>query len=71
MIERGIKTMEKRIEEHQSWIDNPFIKLPPDIDERAVNALVNKKWPSDIARIQAELEVLQGILEDRQNDQEQ
>lgn len=43
MIERSIKSMEKRIEEHLSWIKDPFIKLPPDIDERAVQALVKKK----------------------------
>ena len=71
MIERSIKSMEMRIEEHRSWIGNPFAKLPPDIDERAFNALVNKKWPSDISRIQAECDVLQGIMEERKNEQEE
>ncbi|MDD5033469.1 MAG: hypothetical protein PHE55_01815 [Methylococcaceae bacterium] len=65
MLERAIKTMELRIEEHLQWIASPYIKLPSDADSRQIDALVNKKWPGDVARIQTEIDVLKGILESR------
>lgn len=39
----------------------PILEAGP----REINALVNKKWPSDIPQIQEELSVLQGIIKDR------
>jgi len=66
MIQRGIKSMSRRINEHLLWMENPYSKLPIDVDSRSVQALVNKKWPKDVARITAERSVLQGILDDRE-----
>jgi hypothetical protein len=66
MVERGIRTMEKRLEEHRAWIADPSLKLPPDTDPREIAALVSKKWPADIARIEDEISVLRGLLEERQ-----
>lgn len=65
MIQRGITSMSRRIDEHLSWIKDPYSKLPDTIDKRELEALVNKKWPEDVARITAERSVLQGILDER------
>ena len=65
MLERGIRSMEQRMAEHQAWIANPYTKLPIDTDIRQVLALVTKKWPGDIARIKEEMCILQGILQDK------
>ena len=65
MIERAIRSMEKQIDLHKGWVKNPYSKLNPNEDLRRVSALVNEKWPSDIRRIQAEAEVLRGLLQDK------
>jgi hypothetical protein len=65
MLERGIGSMEKRLADHRAWIADPYIKLPYDADPRQVAALVSKKWPGDIARIEEEMGILQGILQEK------
>lgn len=65
MLERGIRAMQKTIEDHKSWIADPYLKIPQGTDPRRIDALVNKKWPSDIARIEEELSILQGILAEK------
>ena len=65
MVERAIRSMEKQIDLHDSWIKNPYSKLSADEDQRRVSALVNKKWPDDILRIKAEAEVLRGHLREQ------
>ena len=62
MLKRGIRSMQDTIAQHRAWIADPYLKLPRDTDSRRVAALVNRKWPSDIARIEEELSILQGIL---------
>lgn len=70
MIERGIRSMEKRLAEHSAWINDPYIKLPRDADQREVKALTTRKWPRDMARIEEEMAVLRGILQDRRQSNE-
>jgi hypothetical protein len=65
MIERAIRSMKKQIDLHESWIKNPHLKLKSNEDQRRVSALVNKKWPEDILRIKAEVDVLRGLLQER------
>ena len=63
-IEKGIASIEKQIAEHQSWISNPQSKIPNfgSLDPRQQEALINRKWPSDIARQQEQLDILRGLL---------
>ena len=63
-IQNGIASIEKRIAEHQSWIANPQSKIPNfgSLDPRQQAALINSKWPSDIARQQEQLDILRGLL---------
>jgi hypothetical protein len=65
MITRAIHSMEKQIDLHHSWIKNPYIKLKQDEDMRRIDALVNKKWPDDINRINDEADVLRGLLQEK------
>lgn len=63
-IQKGIASIEKQIAEHRSWISNPQSKIPNfgSLDPRQQAALINSKWPSDIARQQEQLDVLRGLL---------
>jgi RHS repeat-associated protein len=66
-IERGITSIEKQIAEHQAKIANPgrYIDDWESLDPRQQQALVNRKWPGDIARQQEQLDILRGILGSR------
>jgi len=65
MLLRGIRSMRKRIEEHQAWMEDPYLKVPATLDQRHVEHLISIKWPEDIVRIEAEIAILQGIFDER------
>ena len=66
-IERGINSIEKQVAAHQAKIANPgrYIDEWASLDPRQQQALVNSKWPGDIARQQEQLDILRGILGSR------
>lgn len=66
-IERAIRSLERRISEHQSWIQNPEQHLPNfrSPDPRQQKALVENKWLSDVARRQQQKTILEGIIQER------
>ncbi len=51
-LQKGVIKLEKRIAQHQDKIANPSknIKDWDKLDPRQQQALINKKWPSDIQR---------------------
>lgn len=66
-IKKGIKSIEKQITEHQDKIKNPEKYIPDfkNLDPRQQEALINKKWPSDIQRQKEQKEILEGILREK------
>ena len=67
LVARAIRSLQKQIALHQKWIQNPYLKINSNESTARLNALVNKKWPSDIRRLAAQIEVLKGILEERKS----
>jgi hypothetical protein len=67
-IQRAIRSLSKRISDHQSWIQNPELHVPnfKALDFRQQRALIENKWVSDIARLQEQKAILEGILQARQ-----
>ena len=72
-IQKGIKKIQRQIEEHQNLIRDPKKYLSEygkgdwdTLDPRQQKALVTKKWPSDIQRQREQQNILKGILEERQ-----
>lgn len=63
---RAARSYEKVIQEHRAWIENPASKLGNDVEEEIVRRYVEKKWPQDIARNQAYLDIIEGILMERE-----
>ncbi len=41
--------------------------LRPNVDEREKRHLIDSKWPSEILIFRAEIEVLQGLLREREH----
>jgi len=63
-LKKSIASFKKQIDNHKKWIENPEIKLG-DLslfDPRQIEALVNKKWPNDIARQTEQMNIIIGIL---------
>ncbi|GIW98371.1 MAG: hypothetical protein KatS3mg111_1704 [Pirellulaceae bacterium] len=63
-IQKGINSLKKQIAEHQDKIANPGKYIPgfDKLDPRQQQALLKNKWPSDIVRLQEQLEILEGLL---------
>ena len=66
LVEKAVRGFEKQIRMHESWIKNPFLKLPPDYPPGDADILVKKKWPSDILRLKEQRDVILGILQERE-----
>ncbi len=66
-IERAIRSLQKQADDHLEWIENPYQHVPDfdKLDPRQQQALVTEKWPSDIQRLQEQIDILQGVLERR------
>lgn len=67
LIQKSIRSLQKRIQEHEAWIKNPASKLGDvsQVDSRALDDYIHHKWPNDIRRQQEQAAILQGILEAR------
>ena len=65
LVEKAARGFEKQIALHKRWIANPFLKLPPDCSAIEIERLVTKKWPSDIARLEEQREIVLGILREK------
>ncbi len=66
-IQKGINSYEKQIAIHKDKIVNPT-KYYPDwdkLDPRQREALINKKWPTEIQVYEEQKKVLQSILDER------
>lgn len=67
MINRAIRSLNRRIGEHTAKIADPDAFLPAGVHPRERDALVRRKWPAEIARFREQIEVLDGILKERAN----
>jgi hypothetical protein len=67
MLLRAVKSFQKLIKEHEDLIQNPTEKYPefPEWDVRRQRNLVEHHWPADIARHREFIEILEGLLQER------
>lgn len=65
LVEKAVRGFDKQIAAHKSWVADPFLKLPPDYSAIEIDRLVTKKWPSDIARLEEQRDIVLGILKER------
>ncbi|NJM12380.1 MAG: hypothetical protein HC889_11295 [Synechococcaceae cyanobacterium SM1_2_3] len=65
-LQQGIRSFEKQIEDHESWLCNPQSKVS-DWEKRsgAYQEGLLKKWRQDIARHQEQIAILQGVLKEK------
>lgn len=63
-LEKGIRSFQRQINEHIDKIKNPEKYIPTfrKLDIRQQEALINKKWPSDIKRQEEQMQILKQIL---------
>ena len=71
-LEKGIKKYQRRIDEHKALINNPKATMKKlgkgdwdSLDPRQQKALIEKKWPSDVQRLNQQKIILQRVLTDK------
>lgn len=69
LVQKAVRSIQKQIDQHQSWIDDPARKLDDAarLAPERVAYYTERKWPADIRRQQAQIDVLTGILEERKH----
>jgi len=67
MINKAIGSLVNKIAIHEQKIANPDAFLRPNVDERERRHLIDSKWPTEILIFRAEIEVLQGLLGEREH----
>jgi hypothetical protein len=65
-LRRGIKSLRRRIAEHEEKLRDPA-SVPGflDADPRRQKAAIERDWPDELANYRDQLAILQGILERR------
>ncbi len=64
-VRKAVRSLRKRIAEHEDKIADPDRHLRPDTPPAQRRHLIETKWPADIVRQREQIEVLQGILRER------
>ncbi len=68
-ILKSIRSLQNMIREHQDKINNPMKYLEPTVSLFHRQDLVSRYWPEEIENFKQQIEVLNGILEERKNEQ--
>jgi hypothetical protein len=65
-LRKGVRSLEKQIEDHKAWLSNPQNKVEnwADRDPRYREGLI-KKWQQDIARHKEQITILKGVLKEK------
>lgn len=66
-IEKSIRSLIRRIKEHEDKIGNPAQYVEPTIAPLHLEDLISRYWPNEIADLQDKISILEGILEERQH----
>lgn len=67
LVQKAVRSIQKQIDQHHAWIDDPALKLG-DLRHFAPTQIAyytQRKWPADIRRQQTQIDVLTGLLEER------
>ncbi|TAN71606.1 MAG: hypothetical protein EPN17_00950 [Methylobacter sp.] len=64
-LNRAVKSYDKVITDHQTWIENPALKLADTTNTDYVRRYTEIKWPQDIARNQTYKTIIEGIIKER------
>lgn len=64
-LRRAERSYEQVIADHERWIKDPAAKLKPGLSPEEIRRYVERKWPSDIARNAAYLDIIKGIIGER------
>ncbi|MFB1489652.1 MULTISPECIES: phage minor head protein [unclassified Thiocapsa] len=65
-LRKAIRSLQKQIALHEAWIATPYEKFPADnADPDEVKYHQEYKWPADIARHRQLIEILEGVIRER------
>jgi len=68
-LRAGIASFTRTIDVHLGWITDPSTKEGvSELSPTAVQYLVSKKWPADVARLREQREIFEVVLQEKQRD---
>lgn len=65
VIRKAIRSLEKRIAEHEDKIANPWAYIDSNTPKFHADDLVSRYWPREITNFRQQIDVLNGILMER------
>ena len=68
LLEKGVRSFEKQIADHESWLEDPTRKNPNfyQLPIGQQKHLLEKHWPDDIQRHRDSIEILKGVIQEKQ-----
>jgi len=72
LLEKAIRSFEKLIAEHESWLEDPARKIPDFyfLHPNQQKHLLEKHWPDDIQRNRDYVTILKGVLQEKRHGDE-
>ena len=67
-IEKSIRSLHEQIAIHKEKISNPYLYIEEDISLQQLDGLVNRYWPKEILNFEQQINILEGILEERKDE---
>lgn len=64
-LRKSVRSLQKQIERHEAWIADPYLKFEPDAAAEEVRYHQVVKWPRDIARQREQIDILEGVVNER------
>jgi hypothetical protein len=68
-LEKAIRSFEKLIMDHESWLEDPTRKIPHfyQLPMGQRQHLLEKHWPDDIQRHRDSIEILKGVIREKEH----
>lgn len=67
IVEKSLRSVERRIAEHVEKIADPWRFVRPGTTKTRVDHLVNSYWPKEVEVLRSEADVLRGMLKERKD----
>jgi hypothetical protein len=61
------RSLLKQIAQHEAWIGNPYLKFEANEQPEIIRYHQQVKWRNDIARQREQINILEGVIHERES----
>jgi hypothetical protein len=65
-LRKAIRSLLKQIAQHEAWISNPYLKFAVNAHPAIIRYHQLVKWRNDIARQREQINILEGVIHERE-----